>query len=115
MDRPLRLASFNVLEGLRPRARDAGEHRRMDRDRAAAAVDVVAELDADILVLNEALFCREHAGTFIDYGALFGFRFQAGSLYDGAWGNAFLSLHPILMSQEVGMQERAGLIAVIET
>src|SRR5262245_48605481 len=42
----------------------------VDRERRAAALTLVRELDPDILVLNEALFCRAHAGTTIDYGDL---------------------------------------------
>jgi len=51
----------------------------MDRDRAEATRTVVAELSPDILVLNEALFCRQHAGKEVDYAALFGFRDPHGA------------------------------------
>jgi exodeoxyribonuclease III len=62
MLRPLALVSFNILAGLRPLSQATGERRLLDRQRRAAAVALVRELDPDILVLNEALFCRAHAG-----------------------------------------------------
>jgi hypothetical protein len=65
----MRLVSFNILEGFRPFAAFSAERRLMDRDRAEAARAVVAELSPDILVLNEALFCRQHAGREVDYAA----------------------------------------------
>ena len=61
MPKVFRLVSFNILEGLRPLARSSSERRLIDRARRDAARAVVAELDPDILVLNEALFCREFA------------------------------------------------------
>jgi len=115
MARPLKLVSFNILEGLRPRNEREGERRLLDRQRRAAALALVRELDPDILVLNEALFCRAHAGTAIDYGDLFAFRHQAAALYDGAWGNAILSQHAIARWQELNIYNRGGLIAVLGT
>ena len=62
MPRSIRLVSFNILEGFRPSSASSSERRLIDRDRAAAARAVVADLAPDILVLNEALFCRQYAG-----------------------------------------------------
>src|SRR5215470_2457678 len=59
---PLRLASYNLLEGLRPIGSGPGERRQLDRERAEAARRVVEELSPEILVLNEALFCRQYRG-----------------------------------------------------
>ena len=115
MARPLKLVSFNILEGLRPRNDREPERRLLDRQRRAAALTLVRELDPDILVLNEALFCRAHAGTAIDYGDLFAFRHQAAALYDGAWGNAILSQHPITRAQELNIYNRGGLTAMLAT
>jgi len=111
----LRLGSFNILEGFRPQRRADGERRDLDRQRAEAAKQVVADLGPDILVLNEALFCRAHAGRTINYAELFGFAYEAAALYDGAWGNAILSRHPIARSQELRIYNRGGLTAVIDT
>lgn len=113
MTEPLRLVSFNILEGLRPIARTAGEQRDIDRERAEAATAVVADLRPDILVLNEALFCRQFLGRSVDYPRLFGFPFQAAALYDDAWGNAILSRFPITRSQEMRIHNRGGLASVI--
>jgi len=76
---------------------------------------VVSKLDPDVLVLNEALFCRSHAGRNVDYAGLFAFPYQTAALYDGAWGNAILSRHPIASSQELRIYNRGGLTAVIDT
>ena len=78
-------------------------------DAAAAALGLA---DPDILVLNEALFCREHAGHRFDYADLFGYPYETAALYDGAWGNAILSRHPIARSQELRIYNRGGLTAV---
>ncbi|MBI3515089.1 MAG: endonuclease/exonuclease/phosphatase family protein [Proteobacteria bacterium] len=115
MSRPdaLRIVSFNILEGLRPVKPRARERRNIDRTRSEAALSLIGELAPDILVLNEALFCRQHAGHMIDYGELFGFPYQAAALYDGAWGNAILSRHPIAKSEEMRIYNRSGLAALI--
>src|SRR5215510_6031498 len=115
MPRPLALVSFNLLEGLRPLGQGAAERRSLDRQRRQAAIALVRELNPDILVLNEALFCRAHAGRTVDYGALFAFPQQAAALYDGAWGNAILSQHPIARSGEMRIYNRGGLTALIST
>lgn len=115
MPSTLRLVSFNILEGLRPRASDDSERRLVDRQRAKAATVVVSDLAPDILVLNEALFCRSHDGRRIDYAGLFGFPYEAAALYDGAWGNVIMSRFPITKSREMRIYNRGGLTAVIET
>ena len=115
MSRSLRLVSFNILEGLRPLRGGDTERRLLDRQRAEAARTVVSELDPDILVLNEALFCRLHAGKRVDYAALFAFPYEAAALYDGAWGNVILSRYAIQSFQEFRIYNRGGLTAVIDT
>lgn len=96
-------------------APDPSERRRIDRERADAALALINELSPDLLVLNEALFCRQHAGHMVDYGELFGFPFQAAGLYDEAWGNAILSRHPIAKSEEMRIYNRGGLSATIDS
>jgi endonuclease/exonuclease/phosphatase family metal-dependent hydrolase len=112
MPRSFRLVSFNILEGFRP---ISSERRLIDRDRVDAARAVVADLAPDILVLNEALFCRQFAGRAVDYGRVFSFPFQSVALYDNAWGNAILSHCPIIKSQEMRIHNRGGLVATVET
>jgi endonuclease/exonuclease/phosphatase family metal-dependent hydrolase len=111
----LRLVSFNILEGFRPLPTAVGDRRQLDRQRLDAARAVLLELAPDIVVLNEALFCRAHAGRRIDYGQLFSFSYQAAALYDRAWGNAILSRFPIASFRELRIYNRGGLIAVINT
>jgi len=111
----LRIVSFNILEGLRPMAPDPSERRRIDRERADAALALINELSPDLLILNEALFCRQHAGHMVDYGELFGFPFQAAGLYDEAWGNAILSRHSIAKSEEMRIYNRGGLSVTIDS
>jgi len=113
--RALRLVSYNILEGFRPLDRLGTRRRALDRERIAAARSVVRELDADILVLNEALFCRAHVGKRVDYHTLFAFQHETAALYDGAWGNAILSRFPIVRSQELRIYNRGGLIALVQT
>src|SRR5262245_57609913 len=113
MNRTLRLVSFNILEGLRPLPLSAGEQRKLDRTRSQAARLVVDELRPDILVLNEALFCRQFEGRMVDYAQIFGFPYQSAALYDDAWGNAILSRLPIVRSSEMRILDRGGLLAVL--
>jgi endonuclease/exonuclease/phosphatase family metal-dependent hydrolase len=113
MTENLRLVSFNILEGLRPIARSADEQRDIDRERAEAAKAVVGDLRPDILVLNEALFCRQFLGRTVDYARLFGFPYEAAALYDDAWGNAILSRYPITRSHEMQIHNRGGLASVV--
>ena len=76
----MRLVSYNMLEGLRPIPAVDTDRRLIDRKRAIAVKTVVRNLEPDILVLNEALFCRLRAGRAVDYGALFAFPYQAAAL-----------------------------------
>lgn len=115
MSNSLRLVSYNILEGLRTVAPATSERRHLDRERCDAAITVVKDLRPDILVLNEALFCRQHRGTVVDYAGLFGFAYEAAALYDDAWGNAILSRYPITTSHEMRIHNRGGLTAVIAT
>jgi endonuclease/exonuclease/phosphatase family metal-dependent hydrolase len=115
MHSTFRLVSFNILEGFRPTPTSSTERRLLDRERADAARSVVAHLAPDVLVLNEALFCRQYAGRTLDYGALFDFPFQAVALYDAEWGNAILSRCPIVTSREMRIYNRGGIVATIKT
>ena len=112
-----RLMAWNILEGMfRPRA-DGADRRVPDESRRRAAVALVARLKPDILVLNEALYCEEASGQREDYAALFGFPHAASRLYDGSWGNAILSRHPIADTvsttiHRAGANQDRGLLAV---
>jgi len=111
----MRLVSFNILEGFSPVPSDKTERRLLDRERAIAAKTVVSDLNPDILVLNEALFCRSHTGKMVNYADLFAFPYETAALYDGAWGNVILSRHQIVRSREFRIYNRGGLVATINT
>lgn len=115
MSQTLRLVSYNLLEGMRPAAPDSAERRHLDRGRVDAATAIVTQLAPDILVLNEALYCQPHEGRHVDYGDVFSFPHAASALYDGAWGNAILSRHPIVEHREMRIYNRGGLLVVIAT
>jgi endonuclease/exonuclease/phosphatase family metal-dependent hydrolase len=110
---PFRLLTYNILEGFRPLGADEAERRSIDRARLAAAQQLFAELDPDIVVLNEALYCDAYDGITIDYGALTGYPHVASALYDREWGNAILSRSPILGAEETRIYNRGGLRARI--
>lgn len=115
MSRKIRLVSFNILEGFRPLSLKPNECRLIDRKRAAAAKAVIRECNPDILVLNEALFCRNFETISINYAELFGYPFQASALYDNEWGNAILSRFEIIASEEMRIYNRGGLKTIINT
>jgi endonuclease/exonuclease/phosphatase family metal-dependent hydrolase len=115
MQEPLRLLSFNILEGLRPLGSPLGERRQLDRKRTQAAQDLVATLHPDMLVLNEALFCSPFDGHHVEFARLFDFPHVAAALYDGPWGNAILSRLPIASTREWRIPGRGGLIVVVDT
>lgn len=111
----LRLVSLNILEGLRPLTPMADERRMIDRHRADAVRKMVADVKPDIMVVNEALYCRLYDGQNVDYASLLGFPHQVAALYDGAWGNAIASRFPIVNSKEMRIYNRGGLSALIKT
>ncbi|MGO8920277.1 MAG: endonuclease/exonuclease/phosphatase family protein [Stellaceae bacterium] len=113
MSRSFRLLSYNILEGFRPLGADEAERRSIDRARLAAAQQLCAELEPDVVVLNEALYCDAYDGVTIDYGALLGFPHAVSALYDREWGNAILSRFPILGAEETRIANRGGLRAEI--
>ena len=115
MSTTITLISFNILEGFRPVGTADAERRQLDRERATIARDLVHNHDPDILILNEALFCREYGNRSVDYGTLFEFPFQTSALYDNEWGNAILSRFEIENSEEMKIYNRGGLIARVAT
>jgi endonuclease/exonuclease/phosphatase family metal-dependent hydrolase len=112
-DGPVRLVSWNILEGFhRPGSADPG--RGLDVGRLAAAHELIAHLRPDVLVLNEALWCREHGGRVVDYGALLGFPHAACDLYDGEWGNAILTKLPIVDMRCFRIYNRGGVRVAVD-
>jgi endonuclease/exonuclease/phosphatase family metal-dependent hydrolase len=115
LPQPFRLLSYNILEGFRPVGAPASEQRALDRKRLDAASRLLVELTPDIVVLNEALFCREFEGRITDYAGLLGYPHHASALYDREWGNVILSRFPILDAGEMRIHNRGGLSARIAT
>lgn len=98
---PIRLMSWNLLEGFFKWSELGDQQRHVHEDRITAAQILVARYAPDILVINEALYCEEVFGQRQDYAALFGFEYAACHLYDGAWGNAILSRMPMSDTRHV--------------
>lgn len=113
----LRVMSWNFLEGGLD-APDAQGRRAPNAARRASARALVARVQPDVLVLNEALFGEGRGVQHEDYGALFGFEHQFARAYDDAcvWGNAILSHRSFeatvhQMIHRTGLQNR-GMMAV---
>lgn len=114
MPNPLRLLSWNLLEGgYVPKHQNPGLP-KMDEMRLAAARALVTELAPDVLVLNEALWCRPVDGYQVDYAGLFGFEHACGGLYDGVWGNMILSRLPVLSCHHFSIYNRGGVMALVQ-
>ena len=109
----IRLLSWNILEGFH-RLQSEDPDRPLDEARLSAARTVIADLKPDILALNEALWCREINGRFVDYAALLGFEHIVCDTYDGEWGNAILSRLPIAKSGRFRIHNRGGVKATIK-
>ena len=110
MEASLRLLSWNLLEGACKPGTD-----EEDPHRTALAQGLIRELNPDVLVLNEALWCEHHDGHRRDYAALFGFEHASGGLYDAHWGNVILSRFPIARTESFRIYNRGGLVATIQT
>ncbi|HYE01507.1 MAG TPA: endonuclease/exonuclease/phosphatase family protein [Alphaproteobacteria bacterium] len=95
-----RLVVWNILEGMLKARHPADGRRHPDPPRREAGRALIARLEPDLLVLNEALHCEPVYGQHEDYAALFGLPHQFARLYDGSWGNAILSRWPILETRE---------------
>lgn len=114
-----RLITWNILEGLLERQEDATGTRPMSDQRLGAMKQVLAEVNPDILVLNEALYCEHFEGRRIAYADILGYPYAAAHLYDGAWGNVILSRYPIfeqrwsMIHRETFSQNRSSLAARI--
>lgn len=114
MKKSLRLMSWNLLEGCHiPKAKNRDGAPKLDPDRLAAAQALVAKINPDILVINEALWCQEVEGYRVDYAQLFGFPYSCVRLYDGVWGNAILSKLEVSACHNFSIYNRGGLVATL--
>jgi endonuclease/exonuclease/phosphatase family metal-dependent hydrolase len=105
-----RLLQFNILEGL---YLPGGEV--PDVERVAAARQLVAAVNPDILVLNEALYVEPGRGRLTDYPGMFGLEHMVGHQYDLAWGNAIVSRFPISEVTSHAFYRRSSLVATLAT
>ena len=110
---PMRLMSWNLLEGACQVASDGSTMDHPDRLEAAQAL--VHSCAPDILVINEALWCQPWEGHYVDYAARFGFPDSCGKLYDHHWGNVILSRYPVVACRSFDIYNRGGLLAEIAT
>lgn len=115
MTKPLRLMSWNLLEGGHVPAKEKPSRPTVDPVKMEAAVALVRRLAPDVLVINEALWCQPYDGYHVDYAAIFGFEHVCAKLYDGCWGNAILSRTPISTCKTFGIYNRGGLMAHLQT
>lgn len=112
--KPIRLMSWNLLEGGHT-PHTLGGVPTQDIQRIQAAQELIKESQADIVVINEALWCEPHEGHHTDYADLFNFPHQAGHLYDAHWGNVILSKFPITASKTFSIYNRGGMVVEIQT
>ena len=80
----LRLMTWNILEGFHsPRSDNPVEPPTWDVSRLQAAQKLIRKINPDILVLNEALWCRPVGGHHVNYAQVLGFEHQHADIYDG--------------------------------
>lgn len=93
-----RLVAWNILEGLQQPHQSLEDRKTgpLDQAREAAAKSLISELNPDILIINEALYCDTFDGVRTPYAELFALPYALPHLYDAAWGNIILSRFPIL-------------------
>ena len=106
------IMSWNFLEGGTVRARTGIPV--SDDARVAHAQSLISDLQPDVLVLNEALWCAPWEGHVRSYAQMFGFAFESSHLYDKHWGNTILSKHPIVHSQGFHIYNRGGAVVTID-
>lgn len=111
---PLRVLSWNILEGWHHRCK-SGQPPQWDEDRLHAAQSLVKQINPDIVVLNEALWCRSFKDYEVDYAALLGFEHMFCDTYDGAWGNAVLSRLPFVDTHRFRIHNRGGLRVSVQS
>jgi len=112
---PVTVMSWNILEGFHtPRSPDPRVRQTVDPARLAAARDVLAHHQPDVLILNEALWAVAHEGYAMDYAAALGYAHGVGDLYDGCWGNMILSRYPLLSHDPFRIYNRSGVRVTVQ-
>lgn len=116
----MKVLAWNLLYGalLHGNNSNAGYH--VNQSAEAAARRVIADADADIVILNEALYCRPYNSRHRQYGGIFGYPHEACALHDQHWGNAILSRWPVdtpvvLPTPDRGAETRSALFTMART
>lgn len=108
----LTVVSWNIWEGIGAHIVNGVAHvNQLRLDKIRATLD---EIKPDVVVLNEALWCEEENGFFIDYKKLLGFEHSHQDLYDKQWGNMIVSHRPIASTFRFRIHNRGGLRIVLE-
>ncbi len=114
MTSTLSAMTWNLLEGGCSRL-NGRTQAISDEGRLQAAQALMAKLQPDVLILNEALWCQDFEGQARDYAQLLGFEHSVAHLYDKQWGNAILSRFPIARSHGFRIYNRGGIVATLDT
>jgi endonuclease/exonuclease/phosphatase family metal-dependent hydrolase len=110
----LSVVAWNIFEGLHRPLKETPQGPTLDTARLVCARTVLADLQPDVLLLNEALWCRPFAGHFVDYAQWLGFPYSMVDTYDGAWGNVLLSRFPLRNEHRFRIHNRGGLRATVQ-
>lgn len=108
----LTLVSWNIWEGMGAHIIDGVAH--VDLSRLEKIRTTLEIIKPDVVVLNEALWCKEENGFYIDYKKLLGFEHSFEDLYDKHWGNMIVSHRPIAQSFRFRIHNRGGLRIVLD-
>lgn len=111
----LSILSWNLLEGcLFPHAE--GETPKIDSKKLKSAQELISYINPDILILNEALYCKEYNGYHQNYAELFDYPYFHSEIYDKSWGNIILSKYHFddIMNQKIHLNgdQNRGFIAI---
>lgn len=112
MPKPLRVLSWNILEGFHHKP-VKGQVPLRDEVRLAAAHEVLNACRPDVVVFNEALWVRKAHDYVMEYASEFRFPYALGRLYAGHWGNLILSRYPLRNPSVFKFRGRGGLGALI--
>ena len=101
------IVSWNIWEGMGAQIVDGVAH--VDTARLEKIRQTLNDIRPDVVVLNEALWCQEENGFFIDYKRLLGFEHSVQDLYDKHWGNMIVSHRPLDNPFRFRIHNRGGL------
>lgn len=112
---PISILSWNILEGGHDPTTTKTASPTLDQARQDLLVEQVKDTDPDIVVFNEALWCRPSEGRHVPYAQQFGYPHFICDTYDGPWGNIIMSRYPIIDQRRFRIHNRGGLVAHVQT